>query len=139
MKSPVFKALRLSVSSSFLSFSHCPFRRKKGKGSAAESHQLEYGDSRAYFSFQIYRKHQGVFATFGDWKYEEKRRERRGPCKNESHKVLNFAFYSVVSNAFKKFYNLQSDKKCSAKIICNLLSYFVYRRLCGHSHRIGTT
>lgn len=35
--------------------------RKKGKGRDpdAESHQLEYGDSRAYFSFQIYRKHQG--------------------------------------------------------------------------------
>lgn len=46
---------------------------------------------------------------------EGERWERRGPYENESHKVLNLDFYSVVSNTFSKVYNLQSAKSLSAR------------------------
>ena len=50
-------------------------KERKRRGFATESHQLKYGGSRTCFSFRICRKHQG-FATFGDWKYGEKRKKR---------------------------------------------------------------
>lgn len=54
--------------------------------------------------------------AFLERKAEGEGRERRVSYENESHKVLNLDFYSVVSSVLRKIYNLQSAKISSARI-----------------------
>ena len=45
-----------------------------------------------------------------------RRKKGRGPCKSDSYKILNLAFYSVTNSESRIKYNLHPAKRCFAKI-----------------------